>query len=152
MSTIVDPADKYKALYVEAKALDTAQRKSIECATRRHDLPMGSSRARVTTANANHANAAEFRDKRIEAFERELDALGYARKQPTIDRDAIAIEVLATLGYVVRHSTSTNPAVSNFDVNVNGQKIDHDRALLIFVQITGRSHIGHTLSVWTFSV
>lgn len=60
------------------KMLAAAQATSMKWAERRHKLPIGSSRARVTTANANWANAAEARDRaeeRLEAAERVLAAL-----------------------------------------------------------------------------
>lgn len=45
------------------KKLAKAQEQSLKCAERRRALPIGSSRARVTTANANWARAAEHRDR-----------------------------------------------------------------------------------------
>jgi hypothetical protein len=45
------------------RALAEAQKKSLAWAERRHALPIGSSRARVTTANAEWARAAEHRDR-----------------------------------------------------------------------------------------
>ncbi len=61
------------------KQLARAQAKSLLWADRRRALLPGSSRARVTTANANWARAAEHRD-RIAAL---LDeALGADRQAP----------------------------------------------------------------------
>lgn len=57
------------------KELKKAQAKSLKCAAARHRLPIGSSRARVTTANARWASAAEERDKlqeKVERLEKEL--------------------------------------------------------------------------------
>lgn len=51
-----------------AKAYETAQAKSEAASRARAALPPGSSRARVTTANARWAQAAEARDRRQEAF------------------------------------------------------------------------------------
>ena len=45
------------------KALAAAQKKSLQWASRRAALPPGSSRARVTTANAKWGIAAEHRDR-----------------------------------------------------------------------------------------
>lgn len=45
------------------KALDRAQKASAKAAMARLALPAGSSRARVTTANARWARAAEHRDR-----------------------------------------------------------------------------------------
>ncbi len=45
------------------KLLAKAQATSLKWAERRHKMPMGSSRARVTTANAEWARAAEHRDR-----------------------------------------------------------------------------------------
>lgn len=52
------------------KALAAAQRKSMKAAEARARLPAGATRARVTTANARWARAAEERDR----IERELRA------------------------------------------------------------------------------
>lgn len=54
------------------KALAAAQAKSLKCAERRNALPPGSSRARVTTANANWMRAAEHRDRIAEQLERAI--------------------------------------------------------------------------------
>lgn len=57
------------------KELKKAQAKSLKCAAARHALPPGSSRARVTTANARWASAAEERDRlqeKVERLEKEL--------------------------------------------------------------------------------
>lgn len=45
------------------RELEVAQRKSTKAMDRRRAMPPGSSRARVTTANANWARAAESRDR-----------------------------------------------------------------------------------------
>ena len=52
------------------KELAKAQAKSMKAAAARHALPPGSSRARVTTANARWASAAEARDRIQEQIER----------------------------------------------------------------------------------
>lgn len=52
------------------KELVKAQTKSRKAAAARHALPPGSSRARVTTANARWANAAEARDRLQEQIEK----------------------------------------------------------------------------------
>ena len=51
-----------------AKAYEKAQAKSEAASRARAALPPGSSRARVTTANARWAQAAEARDRRQEQF------------------------------------------------------------------------------------
>jgi hypothetical protein len=51
------------------KKLAAAQKKSMEWAMRRGALPAGSTRARVTTANAEWARAAEHRDRIADALE-----------------------------------------------------------------------------------
>ncbi len=45
------------------RALEKAQAASLRASEARRRLPYGSSRARVTTANANWARAAEHRDR-----------------------------------------------------------------------------------------
>lgn len=57
------------------RALADAQAASLRAMDRRRALPPGSSRARVTTANANWARAAEHRDRcaaRLDAARAEL--------------------------------------------------------------------------------
>ena len=51
----------------EGRAYLAAYRASVKAAKARADLPAGSSRARVTTANARWKSAAEERD-RLEAY------------------------------------------------------------------------------------
>ncbi len=58
---------RFGALLEAVKALDDAERASLLAAQRRHELPPGSSRARVTTANAHHARKAEARDRKLDA-------------------------------------------------------------------------------------
>jgi len=67
---------RFDDLVEHAKALQLAERKSMATCERRGALPPGSSRARVTTANANWANAAEHRDRCIVRLEEELARLG----------------------------------------------------------------------------
>lgn len=50
--------------------LEKAQKKSMKAAEARWRLPPGSARARVTTANARWAQAAEARDRIQEKIER----------------------------------------------------------------------------------
>ena len=66
---------KYDRLLTLAKALVVDERKSLALAEARGRLPPGSSRARVTTANANWANAAERRDRTIESLVAECAAV-----------------------------------------------------------------------------
>jgi len=53
-----------------------AHEKSLRLATARMNLPSGSSRARITTANAKWSIAAEHRDRLLERLERARAALG----------------------------------------------------------------------------
>lgn len=79
-------ATKYDHLLALAKSLVADERKSLDLAAARGRLPPGSSRARVTTANANWANAAERRDRAIEALTAEcMRALHLAQ---VLDLDA----------------------------------------------------------------
>lgn len=70
------------------KVLVQAQRQSLRCAERRRALPAGSSRARVTTANANWARAAEHRDRISDLLDKAIAAeltvtyLNTSAKQP----------------------------------------------------------------------
>lgn len=68
-------ATKYDRLLALAKALVADERKSLDLSAARGRLPPGSSRARVTTANANWASAAERRDRAIEALAAECCAV-----------------------------------------------------------------------------
>lgn len=52
-----------KELAQAAKDLEKAQADSIKAATNRRNLPQGSSRAKVTTANARWMANAEHRDR-----------------------------------------------------------------------------------------
>jgi len=62
------------------KALAAAQRRSLQCAERRAALQAGSSRARVTTANANWTRAAEHRGQR--ELEQSGDTVAAGRTRP----------------------------------------------------------------------
>ena len=64
------PPGASKELRDAWKKLKDAQRASLKSADARGALPMGSSRARVTTANANWARNAEYRDKVLEHYEK----------------------------------------------------------------------------------
>ena len=59
------------------RLLDEAERKSAKLASTRAALPPGSSRARVTSANARWARAAEYRD----LLQRQLQEAREARGQ-----------------------------------------------------------------------
>lgn len=54
---------RFDTVLARAKALVDAERKSLKACDARGSLPAGSTRARVTTANANWARAAEQRDR-----------------------------------------------------------------------------------------
>lgn len=100
------------------KALADAQRKSIKCAERRHALPPGSSRARVTTANANWARAAEHRDRcsdRLDAAKAKLASESAKPAEP-----ALAIEVGGRL--TLGHQTYTVAAVGKFIIRLCGSR------------------------------
>lgn len=73
---IHDSADRYRPLLDAVRELDKAHRRSVKAADARHDLPPGSSRARVTTANARWARAAEARDERRRIVLSEMSKLG----------------------------------------------------------------------------
>lgn len=60
---MAQPETKYDALAEAVRDLQRAARDSLKWAERRAALPLGSSRARVTTANARWAQAAEERDR-----------------------------------------------------------------------------------------
>jgi hypothetical protein len=64
------------------KRLDAAQKASEKAADARASLPTGSTRAKVTTANARWANAAEDRDRKKAAYIAALMA-ELQRVQPT---------------------------------------------------------------------
>jgi hypothetical protein len=74
------PADASAGLVATWRELQKAQKASLKAAAARHRLPPGSTRARVTTANANWARAAEHRDRVQERYQRELETL--ARAEP----------------------------------------------------------------------
>ncbi len=63
---------KYRPLLDAVKALDRMQAASLKAAEARSNLPPGSSRARVTTANANWARKAEHRDRLDDNVETEI--------------------------------------------------------------------------------
>ena len=67
-------AGRYDALFAAVKRLVAAEAKSVKACEARRALPYGSSRARVTTANARWATAAEMRDRAIEMVEKEIRA------------------------------------------------------------------------------
>ena len=61
--------EKYEARLVALKALVSAERKALAAMAARAALPAGSSRARVTTANARWATACEARDRALAEYE-----------------------------------------------------------------------------------
>jgi hypothetical protein len=61
--------NRFTPLLEAVKALEAAERVSLAAAERRGALPPGTSRARVTTANADWARKAEGRDHKIEHAE-----------------------------------------------------------------------------------
>lgn len=69
---------KYDKLVELVRRLQLAERKSLKACSARGALPAGSTRARVTTANARWANAAEFRDRAQDAVCAEVERLGLA--------------------------------------------------------------------------
>lgn len=72
---------RFDTLVELAKRAQAAERKSLTAAARRSDHPPGSSRARVTTANANWARAAEYRDICLLALEQEVARLELGRTE-----------------------------------------------------------------------
>lgn len=67
-------SNRFTALLQSVMALESAERKSLESAARRSAMPPGTSRARVTSANADWARKAEARDLAIERVEAEAVA------------------------------------------------------------------------------
>ena len=67
---------KYSELKRLVGLLDKAEADSLKACEARAALPRGSSRARVTTANARWARHAEARDGLIEDVRTEMDRLG----------------------------------------------------------------------------
>lgn len=59
------------------KKLDAAEKKSLKAMEARRALPAGSSRARVTTANARWMTACEARDRALAAY---IEALAKERE------------------------------------------------------------------------
>jgi hypothetical protein len=59
-----------KLLAAYEKEYERAHAKSLRLATRRMELPDGSSRARITSLNAQWSIAAEHRDRLLERLER----------------------------------------------------------------------------------
>ncbi|MCB9507993.1 MAG: hypothetical protein H6697_10040 [Myxococcales bacterium] len=55
--------ERYQAILAAAKNLVAAQKATEKAGAARHALPPGSTRARVTTANARWASQAEERDR-----------------------------------------------------------------------------------------
>lgn len=66
---------QYDDLVTLARALQTAEHKSLDACDARANLPAGSSRARVTTANARWSIAAEARDRARESLRVEIERL-----------------------------------------------------------------------------
>lgn len=62
------------------RKLQAAQEKSDKATTARRMLPPGSSRAKVTTANARWSRAAEARDRAQNALDDPIEALTEAAK------------------------------------------------------------------------
>lgn len=69
---------KYDTLAEIVRDLQAAERKSLAAAEARRVLSPGGTRARVTTANARWANAAEHRDRTIERLMVEIKRQGLA--------------------------------------------------------------------------
>jgi hypothetical protein len=67
---------KYDTLAALVRDLQAAERKSLAAMQARGALSPGGTRARVTTANARWANAAEHRDRLIERVAAEARRLG----------------------------------------------------------------------------
>ena len=67
-------ANRFTSLLAAVKALEAAERKSLEATAKRSSMPPGSSRARVTSANADWSRKAEARDHAIDRVEAEVVA------------------------------------------------------------------------------
>lgn len=64
MAKFIDPREcSLEEWYATSKPLAAARRKLAAASARRRDLPAGSTRAKVTTANAKWATAAEAVDR-----------------------------------------------------------------------------------------
>lgn len=104
------------------KALADAQAKSTAWTERRHALPPGSSRARVTTANANWARAAEHRDRcrdRLDAAKAKMVSEQTAAVVPAAPvAPVIAVGAKLTLG----RQTYTVYSVGRFVVRMTGAR------------------------------
>jgi hypothetical protein len=74
-----DTVHRLDVIIDRAKALRAAQIASERCAEQRGKLDAGTSRARVTTANARWASAAEHRDRCERNLVAALESAGYAR-------------------------------------------------------------------------
>lgn len=68
------PTGSSRELVRTWRELVKAQKASLRAAASRHRLPPGSTRARVTTANANWARAAEDRDRVKARYQDAYDA------------------------------------------------------------------------------
>lgn len=64
-------SDRYGRIATLMRKLAQAQKRSEQAMERRRNLSPGGTRARVTTANANWAKAAEQRDRLREQLEKE---------------------------------------------------------------------------------
>ena len=150
---MTDPADKFLALARAAHDADKAQRKSIELAAMRHALPPGSSRAKVTTANARWSNAAEYRDRCEIVVEREITALGYVRG-PALDRVALATSTLVMFGWYVKAEPGLNPALLDVEIldETQSGKIDitNEEARALFAHVAGVQFRIASKRGWTF--
>lgn len=69
-------ATRYDNIVEIARRLQRLERKSLEACFARGALLPGSTRARVTTANARWASAAELRDRALEDLRAEIARLG----------------------------------------------------------------------------
>lgn len=97
------------------KKLAAAQAKSLEWAFRRGALPAGSSRARVTTANANWARAAEYRDRIADLLDKARAAQPVAAESQRVD---ISVGSTITLGRQIY----TVYSVGKFSVELTGKR------------------------------
>lgn len=73
-----DTAHRYRQIATRAKALAGAQEASERCADQRAMLDAGSSRSRITSANAKWMRAAEDRDRCLRNFVQALEECGFS--------------------------------------------------------------------------
>ena len=121
-------------------ALRRAQAASHRAMDRRRALPPGSTRARVTTANANWARAAEHRDRISDALDRARAAATVPAPvaTPAPIGPAYAVGGAITLG----RSTHTITRVSSLGLELRGARGGESALVQCAKQPTLWAHVG----------